>query len=345
MKATKKVIAQLEKCYALSPLTTDGQPRLLAATEKRGPGCVYALDGTRLSQVWDEPGGIMTMVPVPGKEACFLATHEFFSPNDAASARLVCARLEGSGWQVTTVAPLPWVHRFDILPRDGVNYALACTLKSGQEYKDDWRFGGKLLTGVLSDDPARPLELTVFKDGLGHNHGYTRYYDDRGRSWGLVCCDEGVFQAAPPEAPGGDWTWNQLLDEPCSDGVYLDLDLDGQPELLTLSPFHGDTIAIWHQDPEGWRQVYRYPEKLPFLHAICGGPVYGRPTVYVGHREGERLFLGFFYDPAAKEYRFEVVDRGAGPANCMLFARDGHPALLATNRETDELAIYDIFED
>ena len=52
------------------------------------------------------------------------------------------------GWKVTTVADLPYVHRFDILQRGGVTYLIACCIKSNYEYKDDWRFPG--MTYALS---------------------------------------------------------------------------------------------------------------------------------------------------------------------------------------------------
>lgn len=341
MRYMKQIISSLEKCYAVSPLNVDGRPCLLVAAEKRNPCYLFDLDGTRIDTVWEEPGGIMTMVPVPEQEGVFLATHKFYSPNDSAGAMLVCAADKGEGWQITKLIDLPFVHRFDIIPRNGVNYILACTLKSGHEYKNDWRFPGKLWTGVLDGDPSRPLELTVLREGVTHNHGYTRYEKD-GVASGIVSCDEGVYRVTPPETPEGEWQVELLLEEACSDAVLIDLDGDGEPELLTISPFHGNTISIWRRENGAYVQAYRYPEALPFLHAICGGTVYGRPTVYTGNREGDRLLLGFWYDGAKGEYTFEEVDRGCGPANCLLFERDGHPALLAANREIDEIAVYDI---
>ena len=340
MRYEKQIVGALEKCYALSHVTVGGEERLLVAAEKYDPCLLLDPDGQVLETVWTEPGGVMTMAPVPGKDGVFLATHRFYSPNDSAEAKLVCAEKKPEGWRITTVAELPFVHRFDIIPSDGVNYVLACTLKSGHEYKNDWRFPGKLLAGVLGEDPAAPLALTVLKEGLGHNHGYTRYVES-GVISGIVSCDAGIFRVTP----GKSWTVEQLTDQPASDAVLLDLNGDGLPELLTISPFHGDTLKIREIRDGRYTPVYEYPEKLPFLHAIYGGTVYGRPTVYAGNREGDKLLLGFYYDPETGRYEAEEVDRGAGPANCMLFERNGHPALLASNRETNEIAIYDIYPD
>lgn len=341
MQYKKQIVGSLEKCYALSTLTVNGTPRLLVAAEKRNPCYLISLDGVILDTVWTEPGGIMTMVPVPGKDGVFLSTCQFFSPNDSADAYLVCAEKKEKGWKITKIADLPFVHRFDLIPVGNKIYVIACTLKSGHEYKNDWRFPGKLWVGVLGEDPAAPLSMKVLKDGLGHNHGYTRYVKN-GVITCTVSCEEGVYRVFPPETVDGDWRMEQLIDTPASDAVYMDLDGDGQEELLTISPFHGDTICIWARDGGQWVPVYEYPGQLPFLHAIYGGEVYGRPTVYVGNREGDRLFLGFWYDKDRGVYRYDEVDRGCGPANCLLFERDGHPAILASNREIDEIAIYDV---
>lgn len=343
MRYEKQVVAALEKCYAVSPLTLEGKPRLLVAAEKHGPCYLLSLKGEVLDTIWEEPGGVMTMVPVPDQDGVFLATHQFYSPNDSAQARLVYAQQRDYGWRIQTAAELPFVHRFDLFQVGGVNYVLACTLKSGHSYRDDWRFPGRMLVGVLPDELDRPLELHILREGLTHNHGYTRYAEN-GAAYGIVSCDEGVFQVAPPRERGGEWRLEQLLAQGASDAVRLDLDGDGEPELLTISPFHGDTLQIWHKSGGGYASVYQYPEPLPFLHAICGGQVYGRPTIYVGNREGERKLLGFYYDHGLGEYRFDVVDQGCGPANCMFFQRDGHPALLAANREINEIAVYDIYD-
>lgn len=344
MQYEKQILGELEKCYALSSVTVDGRPCLLVAAEKKNPCFLFAQDGTRLDTVWEGPGGVMTMVPVPGRENVFLATQKFYSPNDSAEAYLICCERCEKNWHITKIADLPFVHRFDLIPVDGIVYVLACTLKSGHEYKNDWRFPGKLFVGVLGDDPAARLELTELKGGLGHNHGYTRF-EKNGVSSGVVACDDGVYRVTPPTRPGEEWSVETLLEGiPCSDALLIDMDGDGEEELFTISPFHGDTVCIWRRDNGAFSLAYEHPEKLPFLHAICGGSVYGRATVYAGNREGERLLLGFFWDAASKSYRYEEVDRGGGPANCMLFRKNGRPALLASNRESDEVAVYDIRE-
>lgn len=344
MRYKKQVIDQIEKCYALTMIEKDGQPLLVVAGEKAAPCRLYELDGHCVDQVWDSPGGVMTMVPVPNGNGTFLSTQAFYSPDDSRNARLICARQRNGHWSLKRILDIPHIHRFDVIEKDGIQYVIACTLKSGHKYSGDWSAPGCIWTGILSDDPAAPLTLRLFRDGLTHNHGYTRAIkNDEFRC--VISCDEGVFLVKPPSCPGKEWTVERLLDVPASDAILMDLDGDGEEELLTISPFHGDSLGIWHLADGSYQKVYEYPERLPFLHAITAGEIYGRPTVFIGHREGNRLLLGFYYDRAQNCYCSERIDENVGSANCMLFSRNGHPALLVTNREIDEVAIYDIFPD
>lgn len=340
MQFRKQVIGHLEKCYSLSQLRYRGRNCLLVAAEKHAPCCLFEEDGRFIDIVWNAPGGVMTMTPVPGREGAFLATQRFYSPNDCLNSCLVYTEDTETGWEVEEIASLPGVHRFGILPRDGKYYIIACTLKSNYEYKNDWRFPGKILVGELPEDP-RQLRLTVWREGLLRNHGFTLVQRD-GYTSAVVSCEEGVFRIDPPSSKGNEWSSTTLLEYPASDAVCADLDGDGLDEIMVFSPFHGSELSIWRQRDGVYVPEYRHAEQLPFLHAIDTGVFYGQPVVLAGNREGRRELLAFYFDPDKKEYAFRMIDEGCGPTNCMIFQRDGHPSILAANRETNEIAIYDV---
>ncbi|HBC27416.1 MAG TPA: hypothetical protein DC013_08395, partial [Ruminococcaceae bacterium] len=151
----KKVLASMNKCYAIAMFQDGNAGSFLIGTEKEGPCRRFALDGTPMETVWEGPGGVMTMVQVPGREDQFLSTQEFYSPNCGGdNARIVtCTRQPDGAWQVKTLCDLPYVHRFGLIrAKDGRFWLLACTIKSACEYKEDWRFPGKVFAAPLPEN-------------------------------------------------------------------------------------------------------------------------------------------------------------------------------------------------
>ena len=341
MKITNKVIGSLDRCYSLALLDYHGTRHLLVAAEKHDNCEMFTLDGKKEDVIWNGPGGVMTMAQVPNTDGVFLANWEFYSPNDSAKARIIIAAPDAGGWSFRTLTDLPFVHRFGILHGSDGDYLIACSLKSAHAFKDDWTcpgrvWGGRLPTDLSGFDSEHQLPLEPLLSGLGHNHGFCLI--DNGRA-ALVGCDEGVYRVAAP-ANGQPWQIRHLFDQPTSDMLLLDLDGDGERELVTMAPFHGDALTVWHADGEGWRRVFVAPRALPFLHAVWGGTLAGRETAVIGYREGDRELLALRCENGA--YHLTPIDQGAGPANVLHYQLDGVDIIAAANRETSEIALYSI---
>lgn len=345
MKVNKKVISNLVKCYSIAPLTYNGEKHVLVAAEKYDPCYLFDQYGNLEDTVWTEPGGVMTMVQVPGSNGQFLATHQFYSPNDSKEAKIVIATpIEKGNWEIRTLVELPFVHRFDIVTRNGVNYLIACALKSGHEFKEDWSMPGRVYAAVLPDDLSgfsaeHQLELTVIKDNMLKNHGYYKV-EDNGINTCVISCAGGVFQFTPPQTRDGSWDIVKLLDVPASDAVLVDMDQDGEKELAVISPFHGDNISFYKKINGSYQLVYTFEEPAEFSHAIYGGTLLGKPAVIIGHRKGKRNLLSFTYNMETGAYETEILDEDCGPANIFKYMRDGEEVLISTNREIDEVAMY-----
>lgn len=348
MKISKSVISNLTKCYSIAPLTYNGRRHILVAAEKQNPCYLFDLDGNLEDTVWQEPGGVMSMVQVPGSNGVFLATHKFYSPNDSKEAKIVIVSpIKKGKWEIRTLVDLPHVHRFDIVTRNGVNYLIACTLKSGHEYKDDWSMPGKVYAAVLPDDLSRfnennQLEMDVIRDNMLKNHGYYRVNDD-GVDTCLISCNDGVYQFIPPALPADSWNVKKLVEEAGSDAVLVDLDQDGEKELVMISPFHGENIYFYKKFNGVYEKVYSY-DTAYFAHAIYGGTLKGKPAVIIGHRKGERKLLLFTFDSGKGRYEVTVLDHDCGPANVFKYERNGEEVLISTNREIDEVAMYTVEE-
>jgi hypothetical protein len=234
------------------------------------------------------------------------------------------------------------VHRFDVLVTPEKNYLIACTLKSGHEYKEDWTHPGKIFIAELPEDlltAGANLELTVLAEGLTKNHGYYRCYEN-GRPFSLISAENGVFKVTPPSPEQPTWKLEKLLDEACSDATLIDLDGDGLLELLTFSPFHGDILRIWRLVNGKYELDYAHPEPVEFLHGIWSGQINGTPTILLGNRKGRRELLALTWDQEAGNYHFQLLDSDSGPANVSYFEADGKQLIVAANRETNEVAMY-----
>lgn len=341
----KKVLAKLEKCYSIAPLWYHGETHILVAAEKQNKCLLFDEDGILRDTVWEGPGGVMSMAQIPGSDGQFLATQKFYSPNDSKEAKIVLADPgEQGGWNVRTLIEIPFVHRFDILCSNGVNYLIACTIKSDHNYKDDWSSPGKVYAAKLPDsldqvNEQHPLQLEVIKDGMLKNHGYCKVKEN-GREFAVICSENGVFQFYPPENKDENWKIVKILDMPVSDAVMIDLDNDGMKELVTLSPFHGDELRIYKAIKGQYHLVYEYPEKAEFLHAVWSGMIEGKPVAVVGHRKGARRLLMLWWDQEDEKYSFRTIDDDCGPANVYGYNRKNKDVLIAANRETDEIAMY-----
>ena len=341
MKAKKTVIGSLEKCYALCSFFYEGEAHIVAAAEKRNPCYSFDLRGELRDTLWEGPGGVMTMAQVPG-QPILMATQKFYSPNDSAEARIVYYRKLDGVWSCELLCELPFVHRFGVLERAGRRYLIACTLKSAHAFKNDWTCPGRVWVAPLPEDITRhsaenPLRLTPLISGLCKNHGFA-ICREGADSFAVIACENGVYRIDPPAEPEGAWSWEQLMDCPASDVLYLDFDGDGERELLLLSPFHGDTLTVHKRRGERFEEVYRHPKKLPFLHAIWGAEIGGRVYGFIGNREEDRDLFAIYCDGG--RYVYDMLDQGAGAANVMHFRADGQDRLLAANRETDEIAVY-----
>lgn len=371
MKIHKKVIAKLNKCYSIAPLTYNGRNYFMVAAEKTDRCILFDRSGSEVGTIWEEPGGVMSMVQVPGSNGQFLAVHRFYSPNDSADAEIVVVTPDSEGgWNVRTLAELPHIHRLDIISHNGFQYLLACTLKSGHEYPDDWSKPGKVYAAVLPEDHSgftkeHPLPLTVIKDGMRQNHGYYRVSEPESDT-AVISAACGVFQFFPPAHPSQPWTIRQLLDTPASDAVLLDLDRDGEKELAVLAPFHGNNISIYKRirdngsdsrisgmnqqsaddkerqpETEGFFvKIYEYKKETAFLHALYGCEVAGRPVLLIGYRQAERNILMFSYNESSQSYQASLIDENCGPANVFHYQEDGYDVIIAANREIDEIAMY-----
>lgn len=344
MKIRKVSLAQIDKVYAVCLLLVDGKTRLLYATEGQGPCYQFEFTGPdfKKSDVWEGPGGTMTIVPIPETNGEFLAVQNFFPTFQGQKAIVVRAKPKPDGaWDVKKVLDLPYVHRMDVFRVGDVNYFLGCTIANSKTSKEDWSDPGKVWLGVLPSSPEESFTVSPLLEHLTRNHGYARL-QWKGKERAFVTANEGVHILTPPATPGGKWEIEKLLDRAVSDIAVCDIDNDGELELLTIEPFHGPTIAISKNVGNSYEIVWRYEDKpVEFAHVAWGGRLCGEPTFIAGYR---RQACDLFYiqceSTSPLKFRVTMIEEGVGTANISVLRQGDQDAIAAANRTHGEAAIY-----
>ena len=285
----------------------------------------------------------MSIVPIPGANGEFLAVQKFFRMFDWEEAKVVHVRpLAGGGYEVTDILHLPYIHRFDLLTVGGRHYFIGCTLATTKATKDDWSNPGKIWVGEYTG--VGPLQVSVLKEGLTKNHGYSRLVQHGGMV-GLVTCEEGAFEVAPPQAPGAEWTVRQFMDWPISDISAIDIDGDGELEFATIEPFHGEYFRVYKKVDGVFKKIFEHPETTEFYHVVVGAMLAGEPVFIGGCRRGkQQLFYVRAKHKAPLELEAVVIEEGVGPSNIYVLHEKGRDILVSANREKAEAALYFVTE-
>ena len=340
MRIEKRFLTEMNRCYSASSIVVDGQTRILLATEGEGPCLAWSgTDYSAVETVWDGPGGTMSMVPIPGSNGEFLAVQKFFKMFQWEEAKVVHVRpLATGGYAVRDILQLPYIHRFDLLTVGERHYFIGCTLATTKDSKEDWSNPGKIWVGEFRGDGA--LEVSVLKDGLSKNHGYSRLTRSDHMA-ALVTCEQGAFEVTPPQSPGADWTVQQFMDWPISDISAIDIDGDGELEFATIEPFHGSYFRVYKQIDGKFQKVFEHPEVSEFYHVVVGATLAGVPVFIGGCRRGkQQLFYVHASRSAPLELRAEVIQEGVGPSNVYVLHEAGRDIIVAANREKAEAALY-----
>lgn len=347
MRFEKKFLTEQPRCYAAGNITISGKVHALLATE--GEGACYAFSGADYEQadtVWTQPGGTMSFVPLAGTDGEFLSNQKFFRMFQWEEATVVWVRPQPDGtFAVKDLFTLPYIHRFDVLESPvGKKYFIGCTLATTKESRDDWSDPGKVYVAELPDDLNEPICLTVLKDGLTQNHGYSRVIWN-GRPASMISAREGAFVITPPDRDGQSWTIEQIMDWPVSDLAAIDIDHDGEYEIATIEPFHGQYFRVYKKNGSRYEQVFEHPEVSDFYHVVTAANLRGQPVFIGGCRRG-RMQLFCIAATSTHPLRLEaiLIDEGVGPSNVSVINEGARDVIVSANREKGEAALYFVSE-
>lgn len=342
MKIEKIHLDDIVRCYCASHIEIDGKLYALFASENPESEC-YSYTGENFEQketVWNDRGGCMSIIPFDDRKGEFLAVNEFYLKVSPSLAKIVWGKKTADGWQIQDLFSLPFLHRFDIYHVDGVDYIICATIARNKQNKEDWSLPGQIYVGKLPQDLTEGVQLTQIADGCYRNHGYSRSAYE-GRVCGYFSSDQGVLRVEPPKPDGTEWKVTKIIDKPIGEIAFIDIDNDGKDEMMTIEPFHGDAMHIYHENEQGvWEIVFTYPTPIDFAHTLVGRKIAGINSFAGGvRRVNAELFIIQYLN---NQYEVKVIEEGVGPANIDVINMPDCDLILSANHTKNEAAVYRI---
>ncbi|MBT3272630.1 MAG: hypothetical protein HN368_05715 [Spirochaetales bacterium] len=343
MNFEKKRLSKAEDGYSINAMTLLGQPCVVAAAEGTGPGMVFPIASLTPSVIATSPGGCMGFAEVPNRDDAMLMITGFYPIFKAETAGIhLFISIDGFNipWRGFRVLDLPFVHRIAGISRGSESFLIAATVCGGKDFQDDWSKPGAVYAAQFPGSIAGPWEAQKIFDGIHRNHGMsTGQY--QGIESAFVSADEGIFAISPPLAGDDLWKIDRLFDKAVSEFCFADLDGDGEDELAVIEPFHGDAMTIYKKIGSTWTRVFSM--ELGFGHGLWTGKLTGEAVVIAGNRSGTKNLVCFRVtsrDPFAMEEL--VIDQGSGTTNLDVLRSAGGDAIVASNPEYGEYALYQV---
>lgn len=348
MKSKFTTLTKIERGYSLSllPPKGSGLPSFMAGSEDEDR--LVLLEGPDFKEtvISRSPGGYISTWPLIRGGKRFVVSTTMFKPGfNGADATIRLYPLDAGACPPSTlVAELPYTHRITVLQKNGADYLLASTLCSGKSHKEDWTQPGGIHLAKAPADPTQPWPIRQIVSGLNKNHGMDYAMLGREKRPGyLLSCLEGLVFMPIPGDPDGDWATEKISSEETSDAYAFDWDGDGEPEIFSISPFHGNVLAIHKRIASGWKKTVIHDD-LALGHVVWAGRLLGRPGLLAGSRR-ERRELRLYrpskdggVDPA-----YTVIDSGIGPSQMIVLPQsDTRAVLYVAAHGINEVRVYEL---
>jgi hypothetical protein len=332
----KKVILNIESVYTANAFQIGSEMFVAAGSETKPEVYLYNLTSGESSLVTGCPGGVMSFIPVPGNPDLFFSIMGLFPPFIGAEAGVFMHRRSGEKWETQKAMDLPFAHRCEIINRNGKNYLFAAAVSKHKENPGDWSKPGEMCVIRLDNNIRLPLKPELIDNSLTRNHGMLRTEIEGVES---VCMSgaEGIFYF---EQQAGDrWEKKILFDKEVSEFCFIDLDGDGQDELVTIEPFHGEALNVYKRNGQQWE--LKFSDSLVFGHGLSCGFFKNEPVIIVGNRRGSfTLDMFKVTDFASSKFSREVIEEDAGPTQTQVFTAGNTDYILSANQKKNEVALY-----
>ena len=244
----KQRILEIKNVYTANAFKTENGFYVGAGSETEPDVFLYDLARDQVDRVSECPGGLMSFIPVPGQPRRFVTIMGLFPPFIGMEAGLYLHKKTDKGWNTTKAMELPFAHRCEFLRLGSQNFLVAATVSKHKEEPADWSRPGELHL-ISMDDQAMQWKSRVIGEGITRNHGMTKAIID-GKESLFVSGVEGIFSIAPGK--DNDWIVVPVFENEVSEMTFIDLDGDGNKEMVTIEPFHGTSLNIYKKTGTRW---------------------------------------------------------------------------------------------
>jgi len=337
----KQTILEIKNIYTANAFQTSTGFFIGAGSETEPIVKRYHLDSGKTDQVDDCPGGMMSFIPVPDQEQTYVSIMGLFPPFIGQAGGLYLHQNTDQGWKTVKAMNLPFAHRCEFVRHGGGDYLVVATVSHHKENPADWSRPGELHVISMAAHPSTPWKSTIIDSGINRNHGMTKTTIN-GRETICVSGEQGIFNIDPGSED--QWAITSLFDKEVSEMTFIDLDGDGSSELITIEPFHGNTLNIYKSRGAGWD--LKFSNSLSFGHGLSSGMFNGMPVIVVGNRSDSQALQIITVDNLSKGIvKMKVIEEKAGPTQSQVFSYKSADYILSANQRKNEVALYTGFLD
>ncbi len=332
----KKVLLNVESVYTANVFSTSEANYVVGGSETRPVVSLYNIDSDTSVDLPDCPGGVMGFVPVNGNPDIFYSIQGLYPGFNGLEAGVYLSRKSGSSWTTRKVMDLPFAHRVDTVGRGGRNYVIAVSCSRHKENPADWSKAGDVYVAEILNEEGDIDTPVLINDVVFRNHGMLKTREN-GMDMLYISGAEGIFRLDMDA--DGKWFSESVFDREVSEFAFADFDADGENELVTIEPFHGNTIKVYKKAGGVWEE--KFSDSLSFGHGLSAGNFNGEAIIMVGSRSGS-LRLDMFRLDDASDWNFSrtAVEEEAGPTQTAVYSLGGTDYILSANQKKNEVAIY-----
>lgn len=330
-------LLEMPDIYTANAFCLNGDLCVGVGPEKLGNPWLVTYPSLNKIEAGVAPGGMMSLVPVPGRNDMLVSVMGLFPPFQGKEAGVYRHTHIGNDWKVKRVIHLPFAHRCEMISVEQVNYLFISTVSKYKQSPTDWSEPGELFFSVLTDPSQLVWETEKIAEPIFRNHGMLKSILN-GEEVIYVSGAEGIFSLCP-EKKSGKVSVTSVFDKEVSEFTFIDLDGDGLDELVTIEPFHGNSLNIYKQSSVGWEK--KYDASLSFGHGLSSGKLAGLPVVVVGNRRGEAsLELFCVLEKFSYNIKRICVEKETGTTQTQIFHYDEKDYILSANQLKGEAALY-----